>query len=85
MTRLEVIKSNQKMYAEYSRKIDTMNGLEKAVAQEMILKWIKGANWMGGISDSAYDKATEKLMNLGYDEDAITVEFDRQMRKLACI
>lgn len=44
MTKLEVIKSNQRMYAEYSRKIDTMKGLEKAVAQEMILKWIKGAN-----------------------------------------
>lgn len=85
MTKLEVIKSNQKMYAEYSRKIDTMTGLEKAVAQEMILKWIKGTNWMGGISDATYNKAAEKLMSLGYDEDAVAVEFDRQMGKLACI
>lgn len=79
MTKLEVMKKNQKNYAAMEKKIEGMeNGLEKLVAVNITLKWIKGTKWMGGISDSVVMKAYDKLMAMGYSFDEIDAEFQRQ-------
>lgn len=62
-TRLDVMKANKKHYADLQDKIANMeDGLEKDIASELGLKWIKGANFMGGLSYSVANKAIEKLM-----------------------
>lgn len=79
MTKLEVMKTNQKNYAALEKRIEGMgNGLEKLVAVNITLKWIKGTKWMGGISDSVAMKAYDKLMGMGYSFDEIDAEFQRQ-------
>ncbi len=82
MTKGELIRINRKHYEEYSKEIESMKGLEKLVAKNMVLKWIKGSNWMGGLSDSVSTKAYIQLMKLGYDEEEIREEKDRQIRIL---
>lgn len=79
MTKLEVMKMNKKYYAEYVEKIKNMNGLEKAVAESMVLEWIKGNKWLGGLSDSSYQKISDLLVQQGYDEFDIMDEFNRQI------
>lgn len=81
MTRLELIKENKARYAELQKRIPSMTGLEKAVAEHITLKWVKGSNWMGGLSDSVANKAYEKLEAMGYEFDEIDAEFERQMWK----
>lgn len=78
MTKLEVIKLNKKQYAELEASIPAMSGLEKAVAQYVTLAWIKGTKWMGGLSDSAADRAYSKVMAMGYTWDEVDTEFCRQ-------
>lgn len=79
MTRIELIKSNKKDYAEYLEKIKSMKGIKKAVAENFILEWLKGNNWIGGLSDSKYQKILDKLIELGYDENEIVKEFEYQL------
>lgn len=79
MTRLDIIKEHQRQYAELSLRIASMTGIEKAVAQYMILPWIKGVKWMGGMSDTRAQRAFETLQTLGYTEYEIFSEYDRQM------
>ena len=79
MTKLEVMKINKKMYVEYSKKIENMNGLEKVVAQRLVLSWIKGNKWMGGLSDSQYQRISDELVANGYDEMKIYDEYNKQI------
>ena len=79
MTRLEIMKAQKELYAKLIGIIPTLEGIEKAVAQEITLEWIKGNNWLGGISDSKYNKASLRLENIGYTWEEIYKEFGRQM------
>lgn len=82
MTRLEIMNDNKKEYAKLEKKILGMTGLEKAVAQHITLKWIKGNKWMGGISDSVANRAYDKLMAMGYEFKEIMKEESRQMEEI---
>ena len=79
MTRLEMMNNNKAEYAKYVEKIAGMQGIRKAVAENLVLEWIKGNNWIGGISDSKYQKISDKLVAQGYDEMDIMDEFDKQI------
>ena len=80
MTKLEVIKENQRKYAEAEAEISSMSdGLAKIVKQELILAWLKGNKWLGGLSDSVANKLIEKISKLGYDEMQVINEFESQM------
>lgn len=79
MTRLEIIKKNKELYRTFSEQIKDMTGLTKLVAETITLEWIKGNNWMGGISDSKYEKLSDKLVAMGYDWIEIYQEFDYQI------
>ena len=80
MTKLEVIKENQRKYAEVETEISGMSaGLAKIVKQEMILAWLKGNKWLGGLSDSVANKLIEKISKLGYDEMQVINEFENQI------
>lgn len=81
MTRIEIIKEHQKRYVNYKKEIENMTGLEKVVAENLVLEWIKGNNWLGGISDSKYQKISDKLSGMGYDEMDVYDEFERQIMK----
>lgn len=80
MTRLDIIKEHQRQYAELSLRIASMpESIERAVAQYLILPWIKGVKWMGGMSDAKAQRAFETLQTLGYTDYEIFSEYDRQM------
>ena len=80
MTRLEVMKSNQKRYEEFEKTFCGMaDGIEKAVAVNYTLPWIKGNKWMGGMSDSKAQKVVDMLVAAGYDEGEVLDEMDRQV------
>ena len=80
MTKLEIMKDNQRKYAEIESEISEMpDGLAKTVKSMMILAWIKGNKWLGGLSDSVANKLIEKIAEFGYDESDIINEFDRQI------
>ena len=82
MTKLEIIKNNKRKYAEVEAEIAGMNNsLAKIVKEKMILAWIKGNKWLGGLSDSVANKLIEKIAELGYDELEIIGEFDRQIEE----
>ena len=80
MTKLEIMKDNKRKYAEVEAEISGMaDGLAKTVKSMMILAWIKGNKWLGGLSDSVANKLIEKIAELGYDESDIINEFDKQI------
>lgn len=80
MTKLELIRKNKKQYAELEAKIPAMKGLEKAVAENITLKWIKGNKWMGGLGAGMMgQRCFERVMNLGYDFEEVDAEFERQI------
>ena len=82
MTKLAIIKKHKAEYTAVEANIATMqNALEKAVAQHIILAWIKGSNWMGGLSDSMADKAYSKVVSMGYTWEQVDAEFSRQASK----
>ena len=82
MTRLEIMQANKVVYAKVKAEIATMkDGIEKAVMQTMILEWVKGNNWLGGLCDSKACRLLEKLTKLGYDEDEAVAEYDRQIER----
>lgn len=79
MTKLDIIKKNKAQYSELESKIQTLTGIEKAVASTLTLAWIKGEKWMGGLSDRKFDSIAESLIKDGYDVDAVMDEFQRQI------
>ena len=81
MTKLEIMTANKKAYAELEAQIKKMNGIEKVVAENLTLAWIKGNKWMGGLSDSKANKIYEKLMDMGYSFEEIDDEFQKQINK----
>lgn len=81
MTKLDIIKQNKANYEECLKKIQHLGGLEKLVAENLILPWINGNKWMGGLSDSKASQIYEKLMNMGYSFDEIDDEFNKQIEK----
>ena len=84
MIGFEVIKHNKQQYADYVKKIQEMNGLEKIVAENLVLVWIKGRSWLGGISDSSYEKISNTITTqYGYSFMEIYDEFERQLANLS--
>lgn len=79
MTKLEIIKINKANYKKLTAEIPALEGLEKLVAENLVLVWIKGNKWMGGLSDSKAQKIYEKLMGMGYTFDEIDNEFHKQI------
>ena len=47
MTKLEIMKINQSNYEKCLKEIPSLKGLERLVAENLILAWIKGNKWMG--------------------------------------
>lgn len=82
MTRLEIMKLHKAEYEEYSKKIINMTGLTKLVAENLVLEWIKGNKWMGGLSDRKAQTAYEKLFRLGYSFEEIDDEFNKQINSI---
>lgn len=77
MTKFELIKVNKARYERLLNEISKMDdGFEKDVKKHLILAWIKGDNWMGGLSDGKFDKIVEKMP---YDPIDILDEFHRQV------
>jgi len=82
-TKLDIIKKHREIYNKILEDIKNMSGLEKDVAENITLTWIKGINgdWLGGLgSGSSADKLFEKVVKLGYSPDEISSEFERQMK-----
>lgn len=81
MTKFEIIRQNKANYDKCLKEIPSLEGLEKLIAENLILPWIKGNKWMGGLSDSKFNHIYKKLMNMGYSFDEIDDEFNRQIEK----
>lgn len=81
MTKFEIIKQNKVNYEKCLKEIRHLEGLEKLVAENLILPWIKGNKWMGGLSDSKANQIYEKLMSMGYSLVEIDDEFNKQIEK----
>lgn len=79
MTKLEIINTNKANYEKCVNTIPSLEGLERLVAENLILAWIKGNKWMGGLSDRKANSAYEKIMDMGYSFEEIEDEFNRQM------
>lgn len=81
MTRLELMTQNKIHYEEVSNELIGMqDGLEKAVKKELILRWIKGTGWIGGLGTPQERAGFDKLHKIGYvDDDVICREFDEQV------
>ena len=80
MTKLGVINANRAAYTEVQNAMNSMNTLEKSVAEYITLVWLKGNKWHGGLSDAQYDKAIVTInQSTGASFDAIMAEADRQM------
>ncbi len=81
MTRLEVIKENKKAYARLAEAVNGMSGLERLVAECIMLPRLKSNNWAGGMSDAQWQKIVDtKIAPCGYSVDAISEEFDKQVK-----
>ena len=82
MTKLELMEMNKRKLHEVWEEINNLeDGLEKDVKMNLITQWIKGNKWMGGISDSTFQKIMNRLVQFGYTEIQIMEEFDRQMEQ----
>ena len=81
LTRLETMREHKAQYSDLQQQIQGMTGLTKEVATHMTLKWIKGRDWLGGISDAEYEKGSKIIQNHGYNSEDIDQEFNRQMNK----
>ena len=82
MTKLEIMKSNKKLYTAVLEETEKMGmSFEWAVKEFIILPWIRGNNWMGGISDSKFQKASDKIKDMFCCDDTdIYREATKQMR-----
>lgn len=83
MTGFEIMKENKKQYAMQVERNKQASGLTKLVGESVTLAWIKGRDWMGGLSDSVACKLYSRIMKLGYTFDEIDDEFNRQMNEIA--
>lgn len=87
MTRLEIMKTNKANYAKLLAEIPNMKGIEKIVAENITLAWIKGSGntWLGGLSgkygDRVYEKACLIANSHGYTDDQVYKEFNEQMHR----
>ena len=87
-SRLEIMKEHQYMYKQFENKSNSYDKFRKLVAQNITLPWIKGYNWMGGISDSAYQKGFEKIAKAMGEEpdykffDKVDAEFVKQQKEV---
>lgn len=79
MKRLEIVKENRRRHEAVREQLGSMSGLEKAVAENVILEWLSSNNWMGGLSDSRAQKIYEKVARMGYSFEEIDTEFQKQM------
>ena len=80
MTKIEIIKENKSLYTRVQEEIKSMNGLQKLVAEHMVLTWIKGNNFLGGLSDREADKIYFKVFApMGYSIEEVYNEFQRQI------
>lgn len=76
-TKIEIMKNSKKMYEKAQNEIGGMKpGLQRDVKEKLILPWIKGDNWMGGISDRKFEQVAKKMP---YTFDEIYSEFHKQM------
>ena len=68
MTKLALILEHKKQYAMMEEIIPTIEDpFEKLIAKTMILPWIKGRNWIGGLSDTKASEVYVKYFEpLGY-------------------
>ena len=84
MTGYEIVTLNKRIYAEQEKRIAGMPiGFERLVAEKMILPCIKGAKWMGGLSDRKSDEIYEKhFAPLGYSFEQVYDEFHKQLKKI---
>ena len=80
MTRLEIIKEHKKQYAETLERISEMqeHGLEKSVTEHIILAWIKGHDWLGGLSDN---QAVKLYMIVARETGRTPEEVDNEVRR----
>ena len=70
-SKLEVITANKKAYKEVENYIEKLpNSLEKDIYKYLILNWLKGHNWLGGLSDYEADEVMD------YFDNIITSKFD---------
>lgn len=78
-TRGEIMQANKKMYEKAKSDIGGMKpGIERDVTEKLILPWIKGNNWMGGLPDRKHQQIVSKMP---YKFEDIQKEFDRQTSK----
>lgn len=78
-TKLETMKNNKERYAKVQEEIKGMKpGLERDVKEKVILPWIKGDNWMGGMPDRKFEQIAKKMP---YGVNEIYDEFQKQMMK----
>lgn len=77
-SRLEIMNSNKALYSRLEKALNNLpDGLKKYVIKYFGLPWCKNNNWLGGMSDSASNKAIYKILSLGdYNEDEIMDEMD---------
>lgn len=80
-SKLDIIKSNRKAYQDVENYIKKVKDpLEKDVYQHLILKWLSNNNWIGGMSDSAFQKQYEKYLS-NYSEDEVMDKYDELIGK----
>ena len=78
-TKLETMKDNKERYAKVQEEIKGMKpGLERDVKEKVILPWIKGDKWMGGMPDRKFEQIAKKMP---YEVNEIYNEFQKQMMK----
>lgn len=77
-SRLEIMKYNKALYSRLEKALNNLpDSLKKYVIMYYGLPWCKNNNWLGGMSDSASNKAINKILSLGnYTEDEIMDEMD---------
>ena len=78
MSRLEIMKYNKALYSRLEKSLNNLpDGLKKYVIKYYGLPWCKNNNWLGGMSDSASNKAIYKILSIGdYTTDEILDEID---------
>lgn len=80
-SKFDIMKANKADYEWYSKKVPGFSGLERIVAENLILPWLKSNNWMGGLSDSQRQKIYDKIIskNSDFTYDRIMDEEDKQL------
>lgn len=85
MTKLECINQNKASYSRIEKALSAISKNDKLtilVINELTLPWIKGTNWLGGMSDSKRNKAYQRIMAQGYSYEAIEATEDIWMQEV---